>query len=62
MRAEPTIEFEVNSFMRWLAELNLVPAIEDIRFNVEQLRANESNAIYRGSPFLHPANVSGLIC
>jgi glutamyl-tRNA reductase len=41
VKAEQIIEFEVNSFMRWLAELDLVPAIKDIRYSIEQLRAGE---------------------
>jgi glutamyl-tRNA reductase len=41
VKAEQIIEFEVNAFMRWLAELDLVPAIKDIRHSIEQLRAGE---------------------
>jgi glutamyl-tRNA reductase len=41
VQAEQIIEFEVDSFMRWLAELDLVPAIKDIRYSIEQLRAGE---------------------
>jgi glutamyl-tRNA reductase len=40
-RAEPLVELEVDSFMRWLEGLELVPAIKDIRFSIEQLRAGE---------------------
>jgi glutamyl-tRNA reductase len=40
-RAEPLIELEVDSFMRWLDELELVPAIKDIRSSIEQLRTSE---------------------
>jgi len=40
-RAEPLIELEVDSFMRWLEGLELVPAIKDIRSSIEQLRADE---------------------
>ena len=41
LRAEPLIELEVDSFMRWLEGLELVPAIKDIRSSIEQLRAGE---------------------
>src|SRR5207248_5311941 len=41
LRAEPLIELEVDSFMRWLERLELVPAINDIRSSIEQLRAGE---------------------
>jgi glutamyl-tRNA reductase len=41
LRAEPLIELEVDSFMRWLERLELVPAIKDIRSSIEQLRAGE---------------------
>jgi glutamyl-tRNA reductase len=41
LRAEPLIELEVDSFMRWLEGLELVPAIKDIRLSIEQLRAGE---------------------
>jgi glutamyl-tRNA reductase len=44
VQAEQIIEFEVDSFMRWLAEVNLVPAIKDIRYSIEQLRAGELGA------------------
>jgi len=41
IRAEPLVELEVDSFMRWLEGLDLVPAIKDIRSSIEQLRAGE---------------------
>lgn len=41
LRAEPLVELEVDSFMRWLEGLELVPAIKDIRSSIEQLRAGE---------------------
>ena len=41
IRAEPLIELEVDSFMRWLEGLELVPAIKEIRSSIEQLRAGE---------------------
>ncbi|MBV8774332.1 MAG: glutamyl-tRNA reductase [Deltaproteobacteria bacterium] len=41
LRAEPLIELEVDSFMRWLERLELVPAIKDIRSSIEQLRTGE---------------------
>jgi glutamyl-tRNA reductase len=37
-KAEAIVELEVDSFMKWLAELDLVPAIKDIRSGIEQLR------------------------
>ena len=40
-RAEPLVELEVDSFMRWLEGLELVPAIKDIRSRIEQLRESE---------------------
>jgi glutamyl-tRNA reductase len=40
-RAEPLVELEVDSFMRWLEGLELVPAIKDIRSSIEQLRTVE---------------------
>jgi glutamyl-tRNA reductase len=41
MRAEPLVELEVDSFMRWLEGLELVPAIKEIRSSIEQLRTGE---------------------
>jgi glutamyl-tRNA reductase len=41
LRAEPLVELEVDSFMRWLEGLQLVPAIKDIRSSLDQLRAGE---------------------
>jgi glutamyl-tRNA reductase len=41
LRAEAIVELEVDSFMRWLERLELVPAIKDIRSSIEQLRADE---------------------
>ena len=41
LRAEPLVELEVESFMRWLERLDLVPAIKDIRSSIEQLRTGE---------------------
>jgi len=41
LRAEPIVELEVDSFMKWLERLELVPAIKDIRTSIEQLRAGE---------------------
>jgi glutamyl-tRNA reductase len=38
LKAETIVEFEVDSFMKWLGELDLVPAIKDIRSSIEQLR------------------------
>jgi glutamyl-tRNA reductase len=41
LRAEPLVELEADSFMRWLEGLELVPAIKEIRSSIEQLRAGE---------------------
>jgi glutamyl-tRNA reductase len=40
-RAETIVEIELDSFMRWLERLELVPAIKDIRSSIEQLRSEE---------------------
>jgi glutamyl-tRNA reductase len=40
-KAESIVELEVESFLKWLDGLNLVPAIKDIRSSVEQLRELE---------------------
>ena len=40
-RAEAIVEVELESFMRWLDELGLVPAIKDIRLSIEELRDYE---------------------
>ena len=40
-KAETIIEVEIDSFMKWLDELDLVPTIKDIRSSIEQLRCNE---------------------
>ncbi|HKV56193.1 MAG TPA: glutamyl-tRNA reductase [Candidatus Binataceae bacterium] len=40
-RAEVIVELELDSFMRWLEGLELVPAIKDIRSSIEQLRSGE---------------------
>lgn len=40
-KAESIVEAEVDSFLRWLEGLELVPAIKDIRSSVEQLRELE---------------------
>jgi len=37
-KAETIVELEVESFLKWLDGLELVPAIKDIRSSVEQLR------------------------
>jgi len=47
-RAEPLIELEVDSFMRWLEELELVPAIKDIRSSIEDCELANFNAIAHG--------------
>jgi glutamyl-tRNA reductase len=38
LKAETIVELEVDSFMKWLEGLDLVPAIKDIRSSIEQLR------------------------
>ena len=40
-KAEIIIEVELDSFMKWLDGLDLVPAIKDIRSSIEQLRCGE---------------------
>jgi len=40
-KAEGIVRLEVESFLKWLNELELVPAIRDIRSSVEQLRELE---------------------
>jgi len=37
-KAETVVELEVDSFMKWLEGLDLVPAIKDIRTSMERLR------------------------
>lgn len=37
-KAETVVELEVDSFMKWLGGLDLVPAIKDIRSSMERLR------------------------
>ncbi|HEV3111159.1 MAG TPA: glutamyl-tRNA reductase [Candidatus Binataceae bacterium] len=40
-KAESIVELELESFWRWLSGLELVPAIKDIRANIERLREAE---------------------
>jgi glutamyl-tRNA reductase len=40
-KAESIVNLEVESFLKWLDGLDLVPAIKDIRSSVEQLRELE---------------------
>ena len=40
-KAEAIVDLEVDSFLKWLDGLDLVPAIKDIRSSVEQLRELE---------------------
>src|SRR5208337_2936 len=40
-KAELIVEIELESFWRWLSGLELVPAIKDIRANIERLREAE---------------------
>ncbi|MGH7933438.1 MAG: glutamyl-tRNA reductase [Candidatus Binataceae bacterium] len=37
-KAAAIVEFELESFCKWLGQLDLVPAIKDIRSSIEQLR------------------------
>ncbi|MGB8412527.1 MAG: glutamyl-tRNA reductase [Candidatus Binatus sp.] len=37
-KAEQIVELELESFLRWLAGLDLTPTIKDIRYSVERLR------------------------
>jgi len=41
LKGEAIVEAEADSFMRWLGGLDLVPAIKEIRSNIEQLRNDE---------------------
>jgi glutamyl-tRNA reductase len=40
-KAETIVELELDSFMKWLEGLDLVPAIKDIRSSIERLRDGE---------------------
>lgn len=40
-KAEAIVASELDSFMRWMSRLDLVPAIKDIRVSIEQLRDAE---------------------
>jgi glutamyl-tRNA reductase len=40
-KAEIIVELELDSFIKWLDGLDLVPAIKDIRSSIEQLRCGE---------------------
>ncbi len=40
-KAEQIVEFELESFARWLAGLDLVPTIKDIRYSIDRLRDAE---------------------
>jgi glutamyl-tRNA reductase len=40
-KAEAIVEVELESFWRWLSRLELVPAIKDIRANIERVREAE---------------------
>jgi len=40
-KAEQIVELELEAFWRWLSDLELVPAIKDIRANIERLREIE---------------------
>lgn len=42
-KAEAIVGAELDSFMRWMSGLDLVPAIKDIRVSIEQLRDAELN-------------------
>jgi glutamyl-tRNA reductase len=40
-KAEQIVELELESFVKWLAGLDLTPTIKDIRYSVERLRDEE---------------------
>ena len=40
-KAEQIVELELESFLKWLAGLDLTPTIKDIRYSVERLRDDE---------------------
>jgi glutamyl-tRNA reductase len=40
-KAETIVELELDSFMKWIEGLDLIPAIKDIRSSIEQLRDGE---------------------
>jgi glutamyl-tRNA reductase len=40
-KAEQIVELELESFLQWLAGLDLTPTIKDIRYSVERLRDDE---------------------
>src|ERR1700719_3482840 len=40
-KAEQIVELELDSFLKWLAGLDLTPTIKDIRYSVERLRDDE---------------------
>ena len=40
-KAEQIVELELESFLKWLAGLDLTPTIKDIRYSIERLRDSE---------------------
>jgi len=40
-KAQQIVELELESFLKWLAGLDLTPTIKDIRYSVERLRDDE---------------------
>ena len=37
-KAEQIVELELESFLKWMAGLDLIPTIKDIRYSIERLR------------------------
>jgi glutamyl-tRNA reductase len=54
-KAETIVELELDSFMKWLGGLELVPAIKDIRSSIEQLRDGELERHHAWLAGLEPA-------
>lgn len=62
-QAEQIVELELEAFWRWVSGLELVPAIKDIRANIERLRAVElgrHRAWLAGLPAGERAHIEGL--
>jgi len=51
-RCEPIVEAEARKFMRWLDQLHLVPAIEELSSRLHALKASELEALMRRLPDL----------
>ncbi|MFZ0887136.1 MAG: glutamyl-tRNA reductase [Candidatus Binataceae bacterium] len=54
-KAEQIVELELESFLRWLSGLELVPAIKDIRTSIERLREAELGRHRRWLETIEPA-------